>query len=304
MRHGGGPGGFDERGAREAIINRDEGLYYLFYDGASSKGWVVNLATSTDLEHWDKHGPLFEVGPRGTPDRFVVSPWVIKEGEWWHMFYIGEDGGEFPEFPYLTFKARSRSLAGPWVKQPEVVPFTTKPDTYYSITASAGHIMRRGDEYLQYISTTTRRPEHPYVLRTLGLARTQDLNGPWTLDPEPILPIWEQVENTSLYYEPANGLWFLFTNHIGLEPGTEEYTDAIWVYWSPDPTRWDAANKAIVLDGETCSWSSRCIGMPTVIAVEGRLAVFYDAPGGDSISHWDRHIGLAWLDLPLRVPGA
>jgi len=32
------------------------------------------------------------------------------------------------------------------------------------------------------------------------------------------------------------------------------------------------------------------------------LAIFYDAPGGDSTSHMRRHVGLAWLDLPLRVP--
>jgi hypothetical protein len=33
-----------------------------------------------------------------------------------------------------------------------------------------------------------------------------------------------------------------------------------------------------------------------------KLAVFYDAPGGDSVSHMHRSIGLAWLDLPLKRP--
>lgn len=33
----------------------------------------------------------------------------------------------------------------------------------------------------------------------------------------------------------------------------------------------------------------------------GRLAVMNDAPGDDSTSHMKRDIGLAWLDLPLRV---
>jgi hypothetical protein len=32
------------------------------------------------------------------------------------------------------------------------------------------------------------------------------------------------------------------------------------------------------------------------------LAVLYDAPGGESISHMKRDIGLAWLDLPLAPP--
>jgi hypothetical protein len=42
--------------------------------------------------------------------------------------------------------------------------------------------------------------------------------------------------------------------------------------------------------------------MPSVIRTGQRLAVFYDAPGGDSISHMNRDIGLAWLDLPLNIP--
>jgi hypothetical protein len=42
--------------------------------------------------------------------------------------------------------------------------------------------------------------------------------------------------------------------------------------------------------------------MPTVIKSGNRLALLYDAPGGDSVSHMSRDIGLAWLELPLRVP--
>ena len=45
-----------------------------------------------------------------------------------------------------------------------------------------------------------------------------------------------------------------------------------------------------------------CIGMPSVIRVKDRLAVFYDAPGGNSVDHMRRDIGLAWLKLPLIPP--
>jgi hypothetical protein len=38
------------------------------------------------------------------------------------------------------------------------------------------------------------------------------------------------------------------------------------------------------------------------VPVKNRLAVLYDAPGGDSRSHMQRDIGLAWLDLPLVAP--
>jgi hypothetical protein len=42
--------------------------------------------------------------------------------------------------------------------------------------------------------------------------------------------------------------------------------------------------------------------MPSVLKMDKHLAVFYDAPGGDSIEHMNRDIGLAWLDLPLTIP--
>ncbi len=304
IEHGGGPEGCDALCIREAIINQEEDVYHLFYDGASKDGWRVCLATSRDLVTWEKKGPLLELGKPGEMDSAAaISPWVIRESNLWHMFYIGTPNGkEVPDFPYLTFKAQSHCLAGPWIKQKDVIPFGVQPGTYYSVTASAGHVVKHRGEYLMFFSATTTMPGKDCVQRTLGLARTKDLNGKWNIDPYPILPVEEQIENSSLYYEPESDLWFLFTNHIGVTPPLNEYTDAVWVYWSRDLTQWDSRNKAVVLDGQNCTWSKQCIGMPSVIAVGKRLAVFYDAPGGSSTSHLQRNIGLAWLDLPLSAP--
>jgi predicted GH43/DUF377 family glycosyl hydrolase len=179
-----------------------------------------------------------------------------------------------------------------------VVPFRPQPGTYYSATASPGHIIKQGDDYLMFFSASTSNP----TLRTLSIARTRDLNGSWAVDPTPIVPLAEQIENSSLYFEPANQTWFLFTNHIGLEG--DEYTDAIWVYWSKDLNNWNTADKAVVLDGRNCAWSRKCIGLPSVLKVGNRLAIFYDGAGGDSKSHMKRDIGLAWLELPLVPPEA
>jgi hypothetical protein len=89
---------------------------------------------------------------------------------------------------------------------------------------------------------------------------------------------------------------------MGVNESGHEWTDAIWVYWSKDPTKWDPKRKAVVLDGQNCTRSKKCVGMPSVIPGVDRLALFYDAPGGDSISHMGRDIGLARLDLPLTPP--
>lgn len=300
LRHGAGAEGCDALGAREALVCEDAGVYHLFYDGAGPRGWRACLAVSRDLRNWERRGPILELGAPGSLDSAAAtSPWVIHDGREWHMFYLGTPCASaapeyVPSFPYCTLKAHSQRLAGPWQKQPEIVPFSPQPGTYYSDTASPGHVVKRGDEYLMFFSAS--------MPRTLGIARTRDLNGAWSVDTEPILPPAEQIENSSLYYEQENGTWFLFTNHVGIENGVE-YTDAVWVYWTCDLEHWDARNKAVVLDGENCTWSRKCIGMPSVIRVGNKLAVMYDAPGGDSISHMRRDIGLAWLALPLNAPG-
>jgi predicted GH43/DUF377 family glycosyl hydrolase len=218
------------------------------------------------------------------------------------MFYMGTPHAtpppdRAPAFPYMTMEARAASATGPWLKEPDVVPFRPKAGTYYSATASPGQIIRDGDEYLQFFSASTDRP----ILRTLSIARATDLDSMWTLDSTPIVPSSEQIENSSLYHEKSNGTWFLFTNHIGLDQDGE-YTDAIWVYWTKDLNRWESANKAVVLDGKNSKWSKRCIGLPSVLPHGNTLAIFYDAPGGNSVSHMRRSIGLAWLKLPLSPP--
>lgn len=303
LHYGNGPDSCDYRGAREAVINKENDTYYLFYDGAGPKGWLACLATSKDLVSWEKKGKILDLGKKGEQDQATAtSPWIIKEGNYWHMFYVGSPNASpapnhIPQFPYLTLKAISEKISGPWTKQRNVIPFRPKENSFYSTVASPGYIIRHNNEYLMYFSATDSS-----VKRTLCIARTLNLNGAWKIDTVPIVPPAEQIENSSVYYEEANQTWFLFTNHIGGDI-RGEYTDAIWVYWSEDPEKWNPVNKAIVLDGTNCKWSHRCIGMPTVIKHQNRLALLYDAPGGNSSSHMRRSIGLAFLKLPLVVPG-
>ncbi len=308
LRYGDGPERCDHLGAREAIVFQSGDTYYLHYDGAGPRGWLACLATSRDLVHWTKKGPILDFGKPGEPDSACAcSPWVYFDGHLWHMFYVATPLATpppdcVPAVPYLTCKATSRAPGGPWIKQKDLVPFRPKPGTYYADTANSGFVLKHGDEYLMFFSAAAFTAESPPVLkRTLGIARTKDLNGPWQVDPRPAVPPDEQIENSSLYFEPACQTWFLFTNHIGID-SRGEYTDGIWVYWSKDVNRWDPRCKAVVLDDRNCSWSKDCIGMPTVIAAGRRLALLYDGPGAKSVSHMRRNIGLAWLDLPLVPP--
>jgi predicted GH43/DUF377 family glycosyl hydrolase len=297
-----GPDSCDFQGAREAIVNKEGDTYYLFYDGAGIKGWLACLATSKDLINWEKKGSILDFGKEGDPDHATAtSPWIIKEDNYWHMFYLGSPNAtpapnHIPAFPYMTLKAKSKSISGPWIKQRDVIPLLPKENSFYSSTCSPGYIVKNKDEYLMFFSMADFT-----VKRTIGIARTKNLDVSWKIDSLPIVSPEEQIENSSLYYEVSNQTWFLFTNHIGYDQDGE-YTDAIWVYWSKDLNKWNPEHKAIVLDGQNCKWSHRCIGMPSVIKHNNRLALLYDAPGDNSVSHMKRSIGLAFLNLPLNPP--
>ena len=307
FRHGKGPQGCDALGARDVWVWQDKGTYYMHYDGAGSKGWLACLATSTNATAWKAQGPVLELGSAGEKDAASASYGVtFFDRQKWHMFYLGTPNTSpppdlVPSFPYLTMKAEGESPTGPWKKRYEIEPFSPQPNTYYSATASPGFVIARGSRYLMFFSASTDKP----ILRTLGIARTGNLDGPWRIDPQPIVPPSEQVENTSLYYQVATKTWFLFTDHVGLKDGLE-YTDAVWVYWTNDLERWDPHHKAVVLDGSNCTWSKEIIGLPSVVRVGKRLAIYYDGYAGKGIpdgakSHMHREVGLAWLDLPLDV---
>jgi len=306
LRYGNGKDSCDVYGAREAIVNKENGIYYLFYDGAGKDGWLACLAESKDLKTWEKKGLILSLGKPGTNDsKSASAPWVIKEKQTWHMFYLGTPNttpapDRIPSFPYLTMKARSKSLEGPWVKQYDVIPFPSKDGSFYTVTASPGFILKYRNEYLQFFSGATKKDG--IIKRTLGIARTHDLNDSWQIDSMPVFPESEQVENSSVFFDKKSKTWFLFTNHIGINQNRKEYTDAVWMYWSKDINKWNTEQKAIVLDSLNCSWSKGAIGMPSVIQVGNRLALFYDASEGNSIGHMKRNIGLAWLELPIRLP--
>ncbi|MHB9013168.1 MAG: glycoside hydrolase family protein [Ignavibacteriaceae bacterium] len=308
-RHGDGPDSCDYLGARDIWVWKYGDTYYMHYDGAGPKGWLACLAVSKDLVNWSPKGPVLQLGKSGSNDCASASYGTTYfDGSKWHMFYLGTPHTTpapdyIPAFPYLTMEAEGTSPTGPWIKHYNITPFKPKPGTYYSATTSPGYIVKHNDEYLMFFSASTSIPK---ILRTLSIARTGDLEGKWKIDLKPIVPPEEQVENSSLYFEKANNTYFLFTNHVGIKDGLE-YTDAIWVYWSKDINKWNPANKAVVLDPQNCKWSKHIIGLPSVVQVGNRLAIFYDGNGASEItpgvkSHMNRDIGLAWLNLPLIPP--
>jgi len=310
LHHGDGPNQCDIYGARDVWVFRDGDSFYMHYDAASDIGWLAALATSSDGIHWTKKGTILELGEPHEPDSKSASyaTTYFVDGKW-HLFYMGTPNcspapDRVPAFPYSTLKAQSDSPIGPWVKQRDVRPLSTVEGTYYSVTVTPGTIVQADGKYIQFFSSAT--IVDGITKRTLSLAQTTDLNTAWTINDEPILPLDEQVENVVVYFEQDSNTWFLFTNHVGIEQLENgkivEYTDAIWVYWSQDLYRWNPDNKAIVLDRNNCNWSPTIIGLPAVMRIGDRLAIYYDGNKDEDYHHMQRDIGLAWLDLPLKIP--
>ncbi|SDL34802.1 hypothetical protein [Microbacterium azadirachtae] len=314
LRHGDGKHG-DRFGARDVWVFTDGDQYLMHYDAAGDHGWLAALATSPDGVHWTKHGPVLDLGHLGAQDSGSASYGTTYfDGRNWHMFYLGtpnvlDDGFRTPAFPYMTMKAEGASAEGPWRKRPDITPFLAADGTWYDDTASPGAVVQTEEGYVMLFSAATTAVDGR-VWRTLGTARTDDLSDAWTVDPHPLLPLTEQIENSSLYFEESTGTWFLFTNHIAeLVPEmsaphgySREFTDAIWVYWAPDLSSFTPENKAIVVDTTVAEWSPLVVGLPSVLRIGERLAVYYDGSSKVSISHGRRDVGVAWLDLPLRVP--
>lgn len=288
-KHGDGPDKCDANGMREPSIVQEDGKFFLFYDGCAAPGWLACLATSADLKTWEKHGRVLSLGPKGTDDSATASsPWVIKDGDTWHMFYVASPFASpppdyIPVGPYLTMHASAKSLYGPWTQHRDHVPFRPKPGTFYSGNAYPGHIIKHDGEFLMFFNGGH------------AIARTKDLNGPWKIDEQPQHSA--PMENASIYFEESNGTYWMFVNQIRMLP--LPHTDSTWVYWSKDPNKWNERDRAVVLDGTNSSWSKSIIGMATVTKVGNRLAIFYDGNENITLSHMNRDIGLAWLDLPL-----
>jgi len=309
FKHGQGPDSCDYLGARDIWVWEYKGKYYMHYDGAGPKGWLACLATSSDLLTWEAKGPIIDYGDKIQKDCASASYGTTYfDGTKWHLFYLGtphvtKKPDFIPAFPYLTMKAEGNSPSGPWRKRYDITPFEPQKDTYFAATASPGFIVKNGAKFLMFFSASTGSPK---IMRTISLARTGDLDGAWIIDPIPMLPPEEQIENSSLYFEETNKTWFLFTNHVGLKDKLE-YTDAIWVYWSKDLNKWNSSDKAIVLDSSSSKWSKHIIGLPSVVRFGNKLAVFYDGnmeqemPKGVK-SHMNRDIGMAWINLPIVLP--
>jgi hypothetical protein len=308
LPHGTAPGGIDALGARDVFVYQNGTTYYMTYDGSGGPSWNTVLASSDNLTAWTVRGNIMSLGSAGAPDSDCVCyAQTFFDGNQWRMYYTTSTSQSsspvVPLAPYKAMLAKASAPAGPWTKSTGAL-IDTLPGTYYADTASPGAIVTYQGQTLQFFSAA--QMVNGKMMRTIGIARSSSLDGPWTPDQQPALPATEQIENAVVWLQQSTGTYFMFVDHIGLN-GSAEIGDAAWVYWTKDPTQWSAANKAVVMDGQTSNWSKNVIGIPSVMQVGDRLALFYDGDKSPTVrsgldGNLYRDIGMAWINLPITTP--
>jgi predicted GH43/DUF377 family glycosyl hydrolase len=112
-------------GLYKSWLLEHDGLFYLFYNAknfddfgstAVPPNWIeqTGLATSTDLMTWSRvtTNPVLPVGESGSfDDRFASDPCVLRDGDYWVMFYFGLSSDGHAREGYAT----SRDLHS-WTK--------------------------------------------------------------------------------------------------------------------------------------------------------------------------------------------
>ncbi|MFF4622096.1 hypothetical protein [Nonomuraea jabiensis] len=155
-------GAWERGGLYKSWLLRHDGLYYCFYNAKNRTydGWreQIGYAVSPDLERWERPDPGPAVphgGPGEFDERFASDPCVLRDGDWWVMFYFGLsfDGHARESF------AVSRDLRT-WRKSGEILidvgPPGSADDTYAHKPALVSHAGRPHHFY-----TAVRRVE-PY----------------------------------------------------------------------------------------------------------------------------------------------
>lgn len=301
------PGDCDEYGARDTWVWYDPvdsvWPYKMTYDGSGPQGWLSSLAVSRDpsLRNWTKLGTVLSLGPQGAPDSasasYLTTYYDAPHARWlgWYLATqtVSPPPGKVPIGPYYSMLASAPASSGPWTQHREV-------GTVFPV-GSPGPVMPspQGDgSYWQFCTGCG---------SSIGIARTDNLTSTWK---QWLGLITDPVENVSLFFEQANGLWFLFTNHIGPDAGGMEFDDSIWVYWSANLTQWSPQNKAVVLNRTNViepSFQVGRVGLPSVLQVPGNdthLFLVYDGGGSrDNVSYNENcSVALAVLTRPLAPP--
>ncbi|GAA5190822.1 hypothetical protein GCM10023322_46850 [Rugosimonospora acidiphila] len=114
---------WERGGLYKSWLLEHDGLFYTFYNAKNRDQWPwteqTGLAVSSDLTNWRRHADnpvLAAGGPGDFDERFASDPCVLRDGEFWVMFYFGLAADGHAREGYAT----SRDLVH-WEKSGEIL---------------------------------------------------------------------------------------------------------------------------------------------------------------------------------------
>jgi predicted GH43/DUF377 family glycosyl hydrolase len=95
-------GGYDDEDVFSPCVLKAGDVYYMYYVGEHNAGgaedYTIALATSPDGVTWTKVTDPQPVLAKGVPgawdDAKLLFPCVVKDGDTWHMWYVGKHDGD------------------------------------------------------------------------------------------------------------------------------------------------------------------------------------------------------------------
>ena len=87
------PYGSQEKGIHYPCVILDGSTYKMWYSGYDGSSFRIFYATSPDGLSWTRQGLAIDLGPSGALDDYqVTTPFVLKDGLNYRMWYTGSDG--------------------------------------------------------------------------------------------------------------------------------------------------------------------------------------------------------------------
>jgi hypothetical protein len=218
------------------VAEYDRSGFHLFYEMPDSDDPRCRLAISADGVSWTRQG--------------LVNLSATFFAGHWHLDYSDQ---------FAPLIASPDQIGGAWMRRahgPSFLPndliAAGEPISEHAQAQSA---VRNNGRWLLFLTDAGR----------IEMGRAVTADDPWQISAERILPASEILTWADVWHDEQSSRWFLFTVHGA---------DAIWIYWTTDPMRWNPKHKAIVADRT----NTRCLffGRPAVVEAKDRLFLFYE----------------------------
>jgi predicted GH43/DUF377 family glycosyl hydrolase len=280
------PGSFDSHAVDVPFLFRHNGRFYMTYVGWNGIGYQIALASSTDLEHWQKEGLILGCGPKGSTTEYNAAlTCILRDNDLFGPATLKQVDGKFvgtyhayPEPGYEAGPAAiglcfSRDLKKWDVGEPVLTP---DPDCAWESGGLYKSWLMESDGVYYLFYNAKNKTEWPWVEQT-GVAVSRDLVR-WERSPlNPLLRIGAPGQFDDIFAsDPCifrhRDQWLMF--YFGLcSDGHARESVAV----SSDLISWQKSGEILVDVGLPNEIDSLHAHKPGMISKEGRLYHFYCA---------------------------